>query len=182
MANQKKEWDLGVVLALVAVLISICTMIISLVETSIMKKQQQSMTESAKASVWPYVTSQVTTGLNNGEIVFKLAIENKGVGPALINNLDVYYNDKPMEGSAISYVLKHCPEAVATNVFTNSSSKSVLSPGEVKQVLGFSFKNADFLNFADFTDKISSEFCYSNIYGDAWISTDDGPIESKSCK
>lgn len=182
MTDQKKGWDLGVVLALVAVLISICTMIISLVETSIMKKQQQSMTESAKASVWPYVTTQMTTGMNNGEIDFNLVIENKGVGPALINNLDVFYNGEPMEGTAVSYVLKHCPDAIATNVYANNSSKSVLSPGEVKQVLGFSFKNIDFLKFADFTSSISSEYCYSNIYGDAWVSSEDGPVESKSCK
>ncbi len=181
MADNKKGPDLGVVLALIAVVISICTMIISLVETSIMQKQQQSMSESAKASIWPYVIPQVDTAIKDEDAEFSLVVENKGVGPALIKNLELYYDGQPLEGSPFTYVLKLCPDAIPTNVYTNRISNSVLSPGESKQVLGMTLKHVDFLKFAEFTSKISTNYCYSNIYGDLWVSVDGLPVESKSC-
>ena len=182
MTDQKKGWDLGVVLALIAVLISICTMIISLVETSIMQKQQQSMTESAKASVWPYVTSNLNTKMDNGNIEFKVTIENKGVGPALINDLKVFYDDEPIDGSPIDYIKKHCPDAFPLSFYSNSSSKSVLSPGEVKKVLEVRLKNVDFVEFTEFKSRIEPKYCYSNIYGDSWKSVEGQPVEAKECQ
>ena len=182
MTEKKKGPDLGVVLALIAVLISVCTMVISLVETSIMQKQQQAMTESAKASVWPYVTTLMTTGMDNGEIQFKIVVENKGVGPALVNKIEVLYDDKPIEKTLIDAIRNHCPEAEVTNIFSNSIQKMILSPGETKPIASVYLREADFMKFVQFTEKVNTAYCYSNIYGDIWTSTDGTPVESKECK
>ena len=182
MTDKKKEWDLGVVLALIAVMISICTMIISLVETSIMKKQQQSMTESAKASVWPYITTLMTTGMENGEIQFKVVLENKGVGPALMNKMELLYDDNSIEKSLIDVIRIHCPDAIVTNFNTNNTQEMVLSPGETKLIASVKLKEADFINFAQFTEKVNTNYCYSNIYGDKWMSVDGKPKATKICK
>ena len=182
MTEQKKGWDLGVVLALIAVMISICTMIISLVETSIMQKQQQAMTESAKASVWPYVTSLTTTGAADGETQFKIVVENKGVGPALINQMEVRYNDQPIDNSIVNMIRKHCPDALVTNFSSNVTQKMVLSPGEIKSIISIDLKEVDVMSFAQFTEKVSTHYCYSNIYGDIWISLDGTPIEINQCE
>lgn len=182
MTEKKKGPDLGVVLALIAVLISVCTMVISLVETSIMQKQQQAMTESAKATVWPYVTTLMSTGMDNDEIQFKVVVENKGVGPALINKMEVLYDDKPIKKSLIDAIRKHCPDAKVTNVFSNSIQNMVMSPGEIKLIASVNIREADFMKFAQFTEKVNINYCYSNIYGDIWKSTDSTPVESKVCK
>ena len=182
MTEKKKGPDLGVVLALVAVLISVCTMIISLVETSIMQKQQQAMTESAKASVWPYVTTLITTGMDDGGIRFKIVVENKGVGPAVINKMEILYDDEPVKNSLVDAIRIHCPDAVVKNVFFNSIQKMILSPREIKPIASVELTEADFIEFTEFTGKIESNYCYSNIYGDIWVSTGDTPIQSKECE
>lgn len=182
MSEKEKGPELSVVLALIAVLISVCTMVISLVETSIMQKQQQAMTESAKVSVWPYVTTLTTTGMDNGEIQFKMIVENKGVGPALINTMELLYDGNSVDKSLIEAVRDHCPDAIVTNYFSNSIQKMILSPGEKKSIVSFNLKDADFMNFAQFTEKVDTRYCYSNIYGDIWVSTDSTPVESKECE
>lgn len=183
MENKKKGWDLSIVLALVAVMISICTMIISLVETSIMQKQQQSMTESAKASVWPYIESKMNTSLSaEQEIKFDMTVENKGVGPAIINKMEVYYDGKPLEKTIINAVKLHCPDAQPTNLISTSQQNMILSPGEKKTVSGISLVNAEFMDFTKFTEKVDLKYCYENVYGDIWISGDNGPVKSKECK
>jgi len=182
MSDKKKRWDLSIVLALIAVLISVCTMVISLVETNIMQKQQQSMTDSAKATVWPYVTTLMKTNSNDGNIEFSLIVENKGVGPALMKNFEVSYDNEVVETSIIQKVKLHCPEAIPTNIVSRKIGNKVISPGEQINVLAISLKNADFMNFTEFTTKLKNEYCYSNIYGDCWKSTDDIPVESKDCQ
>lgn len=181
MSDKKKEVDLGVVLAIIAVIISICTMIISLVETSIMQKQQHSMTESAKASVWPYVTTTINTLADEGQIKFSFELENKGVGPALMKDFEMQYDGKKIEKSILEVLKIHCPDAIAINISTHKINSSILSAGEKKQVVGLTIIESDFLNFAEFTKLISSNYCFTNIYGDSWRSTNNDPKACKTC-
>lgn len=182
MTENKKGWDLSIVLALVAVLISICTMIISLVETSIMQKQSAAMVETAKASVWPHITVLMNTGMADDLIEYKVVVENKGVGPALVNKMEVFYEGQSVGSSIVDEIMKQCPDAVVTNVLSNNVQNMILSPREVKTILRVSLKDVDFMKFAKFSSNVTTEYCYANIYGDIWVSKDDNPVRSKVCK
>ena len=181
MTKNKKGPELSVVLALVAVLISVCTMVISLVETSIMQKQQKAMTESSKASVWPYVTIRNNTKFNNGEIQFEATITNKGVGPAMIKKLEITYDGKELEKSVFDAIRQDCPDAIATSLTSNKINNVVLSPDETKEIISMSLIKTDFMNFVEFTEKLDIKYCYANIYGDLWASTDSTPVSTKIC-
>ena len=155
-----KQLKPELLLAIIAVLISISTMFVYLYQSSLMKTQQ-------KMSVWPHLTFGPSWDHDH----LALNLTNKGIGPAIIKKVKIVINDVQIDG--IHELMKHIPDSLKSE-FTYSS----LWPGQVVmagEVIQF-FKNTNpetikYLLGLMENGNIKIEICYCSVYDDCWLST-----------
>ena len=146
------------IVALTAILISLCALVVSFYEVRIMRTQQ-------KASVWPFVVmGQQYSGKG-----FAVEAANKGLGPSKIESVRVWVRGKQVnELDQIFEELLGPDHGITYNDFgVNGINKSVLEPGYNKPLFR--------LNWTDATREIQKklyliniEVVYSSILGDCW--------------
>ena len=83
MAQPRRRINIELLLGISATFLSLAALIVSIFQTQIAREQQQ-------ASVWPYLQTQKS----HVDDEFSLNLENDGVGPAIIKNVEVYYQGK----------------------------------------------------------------------------------------
>jgi hypothetical protein len=144
-------------ISILSLLLSLAAFYTSVVQTNIMQTQQ-------KASVWPFV--EITHGVQTNE--YYLKVKNKGVGPAIIKQVDFNFQGK-------SYpVAMDCAQAIindtAFHAWHFSSypfNKSVFAANEEIEALRINdlrFVNQLLKNGEGFNFKVR----YASIYGDEW--------------
>lgn len=152
------KWEM--LLAIMAVLISVLTLVVYIYQSNLMKQQQ-------KMSVWPYLSF----GPSWGEDYLKLSLINKGIGPAIIKDFQFTMNGSELSG--VQEIMTSLPDSLQT-AFTYSSvwKGQVIMAGETISLLTINdpktiqhllelFKTQDFL----------LEICYSSVYGDTWVAS-----------
>ena len=95
---KKITFDAEKLLSISAVFVGACALTVSIIQTRISREQQE-------MSVWPCLQYDIWTGLkteNNDTIgAFSIHVNNSGVGPAIIENIDLKYDGKTYKGTAI---------------------------------------------------------------------------------
>ena len=82
------KFDSNTWIAIAAIVVSSCALIVSIIQTQIMKDQKA-------ASSWPFVQWVLQRGWNSDSTgIFKLSVYNKGVGPAIIEKVSYKFNEK----------------------------------------------------------------------------------------
>ena len=81
----KKKIKTEAFAAITAIIVSACALGVSFYEASIMRTHQ-------KSAVWPYIQ----LGQQYDSKGFALEANNKGVGPAMIESLKVWVDNKPV--------------------------------------------------------------------------------------
>lgn len=147
-------------IALLAVFISFLTLFVYLYQSTIMKTQQ-------KMSVWPHVTF----GPSWGSDYFTINLVNKGVGPAIIKNINVEINNRQIDG--IHEIMKFVPDSLQSEYnYSSLFVGQVIMAGEKIQL--FQNRNTEtiqhLLKIME-TEKIKIEVCYCSVYKDCWTST-----------
>ena len=171
----KSNLNAGFWIALIAIFISVATAFISLYEANLMKKQQQIMMEQKNASAWPYI--QITPFYKymskEKKVTAEISIVNKGVGPAILKDVQIYLNDHDVETfSFVDKLMELHPEFEFTYERNQQIDNFVISPQETITFIGFSviYKESQesavnkMLNGMD----VRAEFCYCSIYNDCW--------------
>lgn len=154
--------------SLIAVIVSVSALMVSIYEAQIMREQQSVMVSQQKTSVWPYVKGNTLLSFDSISTV-KIILENKGIGPALIDQIRLSVNGNP----AFDYTdLNEKLESVfKDNKFylsLVSLSDHVLSPGEILEVMTIrfpSFKD-DYLVVSEM--EIGYDLCYCSVYDECW--------------
>lgn len=179
--------DRSDILAILALLISFVTMGISIYETRILKEDQQIMRSEQKAAVWPYIEKDFVIQFLEDKSVLKLAVRNKGVGPALIDGIHMFYQDTLISNDylgASDFFGNFFKEEALQNFAWGVPGNKVLSPGEEITLIQI---EAD--RYPGDIQKIRGVYglrvyiCYSSIYQDHWVlkSDADGPEATESC-
>lgn len=157
-------------IALIAVFISFLTLFVYLYQSNLMKTQQ-------KMSVWPHLTFGPTWGTD----FMIINLLNKGIGPAIIQDVRIAINDEPVEG--IQEIMRFFPDSLKSD-FSYSSlwAGQVVMAGESIQI----FKNSNpatinYLLKLIEEDQVAIEICYCSVYEDCWKTTGFVVIPSK-CK
>lgn len=149
------------IIALLAVIIGLCTMFVYIYQANIMSKQMH-------ASVWPYLQTNITDGHKG---IF-ITVNNKGVGPAIVKNAFVIadnerYADSKKNLDSLAFKLTGNKQLL--NGYTNLKDR-VISAGE----------GIDFIEVTDSASvmmlkkalynkhTIKIEICYCSVYGDCW--------------
>jgi hypothetical protein len=86
--NSKPSIEL--LLSISATLLSLAALIVSIFQTNIAREQTLIARQQQQASVWPHLQADFTKAMDN----FEWAIINNGVGPAIVQSMEVSYQGK----------------------------------------------------------------------------------------
>lgn len=154
--EQKKRISIEMIFASLSLLISLFTFVITALQTQIMQNQQ-------KAAVWAYL--EATIGISGKG--FYCEVQNKGVGAAIVEEVNYYYGSKKYKDFAVL-----AQEIIKDSTFnydyysTNPINKKVFAAGEKILVFGVTE-----MKFAEklVRPHLVVEVRYTNIYGETFF-------------
>ena len=117
---EKTKIDKSTLVNVVAIVLSVLACVISLYEANIMSAQQ-------KALVWPHLRLDDNFNANGYSVV----ASNNGVGPCIINSMEVVYHGKPIDSynNLLSQLNKN--QVIGyENIKINKLNNTVLKNGE----------------------------------------------------
>jgi hypothetical protein len=173
---------LDITLAVSAVIISLVSLFLTLQHGRVMERM-------VEANTWPYVMVDVTTSNLDGSPHVALRMENKGVGPAKIESLEVFYQGVAMPGShaLVKAVLAPSDPDRRFRVLISDVLESVLSAREVVNFVDLDPKNysvQEYGKMADVVTKLDFRVCYCSVFDEcAVLDTRKAqrPFAVKSC-
>ena len=186
---KNKKIDTPLIIALFAVLISFFSVLLGYKETSILEEQQKLLFQQQGASVWPFLENSPDIEIGDSTALFNYRVTNKGVGPAIVDNVIYTYKNREITSWGLGLELeKDYPNLSIQQTRNANLSSKVLAPSEVTNVITISFTTKG--NFEDtLLDtliKISEEYkltyCYCSIYGECWkVDGLDDLVKSSDC-
>jgi hypothetical protein len=163
--SHRLKWSPEVVLSLLSLLISLCSVAFTIVQTDIMQTQQ-------KASVWPYL--EIHAGIYQN--VYSFEVHNKGVGPAVVRSVEYEYKGKTYSKfDEIARLIVNDSTFNYSNMITRPIQKYVFSAGEkvsVFEATGVRHASKLIYNTSDVRIKIR----YASIYEDQWEVNDRNEV------
>ena len=165
----RRKLPSGLFISIAAIVVSVCALFISVFEVRIMREQQH-------AQAWPYV-EWLPTFTKSG---FTVDVENKGVGPALIRDVEISIDGEPIADydDFLGEILER-----DTGIFYSYStlSKRVLKPGENVTILKVS-NEQDVQKIINTEKSVEMKICYCSVYNTCWETTglESKPVEK--CK
>ena len=160
-----RQW-VDVVLGVSAVLISLISLLLAIENGNAMKRLVQ-------ANSWPFVNIGVSDTDENGNRLLILAAQNKGIGPAKIQTLEVFYNHKPVsDATALIHAMLGPAAADAHVPFVGSSLVgNVLSSKESISFLVIQDKSIspEIMNTISVESKnLGFRMCYCSVFDECW--------------
>lgn len=159
------------IIALGVTLISTCALAVSIMQTQIMSEQRVLMYEQAKASVWPRLEIFMgkSHSAENYQITdLKLNVSNGGVGPAIITDMRVSYDDEPIKNWWYLFEKFNLPDSIPTYIGNLDINNSIIKIGANDVFLNFSHNISLAQYYFDNRKKIKVEIWYTSIYHDKW--------------
>ena len=147
------------VIALTAIVLSVCALFVSVLEVSSIRSEQ-------RMGVWPYV--DVSTRYNADG--FEISATNKGIGPARVRAMSMTLGEQPVDDldTMIRSILG--PErAFSYDVYRASNpTGGVLSPDERVTLFGVPW-TAESRALVEQLGSFSLSLCYCSVYSDCWL-------------
>ena len=148
------------IVALLAVVIGLCTMFVYIYQARIMSKQMH-------MAAWPYLETNFSTTNNS----FTVNVQNKGIGPAIIKKAYVVVDDVPYadtQSNIDSITFRITGSKNILNGYTNLLGR-VMAPNDVVQFIEVSdsSKIKVFLS-AIRKHKVRIEICYCSVFDECW--------------
>lgn len=128
MAFEKISTDR--LLGISAMIISILTLVIFIYQTDIMRVQ-------SKLSVKPRLDFTTNQGGNDSLVTFQEVLENKGLGPAIIDSIYYVYNGKHFEMDTESFFQEEFPKLLEYGYLSQHSTLgkgTTLTPNEERSL------------------------------------------------
>ena len=171
------------IIAIGVTIISMCALVVSIMQTRIMSEQRALMYKQAKAEVWPRL--EINQSKSHQEEDYKLTrfslnLSNAGVGPAIISDVRVSYKGKSVKNWWFLFEAFELPKEIKTFISNSPINNSIIKIGEDIVFLGLS----DNLPLAEifFKNKVDLkiEIWYKSIYGDKWkLTYESGNVETE---
>ena len=154
----KKELSISIA----ATIVSLCALGTTVYQTHILKQQQF-------AAVWPRL--EILHTWNNVENGYKLNLENTGIGPAIIREVNIRYNGKTYNDFGdLAIAVSKRNKLNDEDAYWDKSDllPQMVLPQQRKKQLLFIGKGENFHAFVNNLDSINVEITYESLYGDAW--------------
>lgn len=181
--------DPTVPVAVFALIISCIGTWISLSESKIMREQQAMMSEEKAASVWPYIEAAQFNDYEDSQnlVVVTYGIKNKGIGPAILNDVIYKLGDEELESYSVGRALqKRHPEFKIKSIQNQQVDNIVLSKGEIAKIvtLRINYEDGKRMAAQQLVNSINLRaiFCYCSVYGDCWKLEGRDLMKNDSCQ
>ena len=146
------------IMAVCAVLISLCAVSVSIYETSLMREHQ-------RLSVWPRLEIMKSYGNNR----FVLNISNRGTGPALIQSVVVTVDGTPVDTWQAMMKKLHL-DGKPISFAQSQINRRVIRAGE--NIEAFLLKDPQYADQVGqaMIERVDVIICFQSIYGEGWTS------------
>ena len=182
-----------VFVSMAALITAVAAVVITLEQTKVMREEAELERKNARISVLPSVWLSTYIGDTEGEAYYKIALTNKGLGPAVIERFDVSYQGQPV------YNWDELARKMAARVGSDKSFegdylrsiRSPVSPGLMLESGGIAYP----LQVDDGTDPdgisllmrgsmdMRISLCYCSLYSDCFrTELFERPQEVGSCE
>ncbi len=159
------------IIAVGVTVISLCALLVSVIQTRVLQEEQELMREYSRASVWPHIdiSSQKSHNKNDGSInQLAFILSNSGVGPAIITDVKVSYNDTIAKNWWDLFDIMEIPDSIETGISNSRFNNRVIKIGETVKILNLDY-NLPLANaFFERGKGLSIEIYYESIYGEKW--------------
>lgn len=148
------------IVAMLAVVIGVCTMFVYIYQANIMSKQMHS-------SVWPHLQ----TNVSESEKGIMISVHNKGIGPALVKSTYVIVDGKTFSDSKAnmdSIAMLLTGKMNLLNGYTNVKDRVISANEEVRFIEITDTASVALFNKAMVGHTIRIKICYCSVYGDCW--------------
>jgi hypothetical protein len=170
------------VLAVSAVTISVISLFLAIQHGRVMERM-------VEADTWAYVTAGISTAEYDYTPHVRLIITNKGVGPATVESLEVFYNGVAQAGThaLVNAILKPTDPTRHQSVLRSDVIGMVLPSKEELNFLDFNVKNFTPDEYATITTevaKLTFKVCYCSVLDEcSMLDTAKGfrPMRVKAC-
>jgi hypothetical protein len=185
MDQKKKFWSTEMMVAVASILVGFCALAITAVQTYIMREQQY-------ASVWPsvsYGTGNTNQNDADSTASFDFTISNRGIGPAIIQDIKIVYRDTLYEDWQRQEFFQTMAgtKAYVGVGYTSISKNRVIQAGET--IIWWQFKPSrnGYKILKAMYDRNQKGFdiivFYSDIYGHSWVTRQyDQTEECDNCQ
>lgn len=157
-SKKKFKLDFNLLLGLSAVFLSASALLVSIIQTNILREQQH-------ASVWPFV--QALYSYSKGS--YTVGLENKGVGPAIIKDFAYYYEGKKYESTRDLFV-EIFGEGRQGVGFSTISKNYVFKSAEAVSIMTVNLPDSMINEFIYLweQEEVNMVVTYSDVYGNCW--------------
>ena len=174
--KRNSSLDFSIIIAILAVLISTITAFISYKESKILKEQQIALTSQQEASVWPYLQNNTFIEFQGDSMInFSYQVINKGVGPAIIETVKYFFDEKEIDQGQLYQAIREKYGKFVTVYQTqnHSLSNTVLASGDNHKLITEQlYQKDDDVDLNGIANEISRlfklEYCYCSVYGKCW--------------
>lgn len=156
----KRRLDTNLVIAASAIVISLCALVVSYVEVSVMRADQ-------RASVWPYLDLGVSYSADG----FSIGATNRGLGPALVESVVVEVDGRPARSWDEVVERLVGPESGLDygNTLRNTINGEVLPADRELMLFGVTGGWTPIKReMVDELNRLDWLVCYCSVYGDCW--------------
>lgn len=161
MSEKTKFWNADKIVSISAILISLATMSIYLYQTHLIKKQQS-------ASVMPYLRM----GYSYDEDRFEVLLYNEGLGPAFIEEVNVYEANKkfPKIDIPTYFQTEYLKKDTIYLAFANVGEGMLFAAGKNITMISLkkNIEDTEKLKQIFLNGKLEMEVIYTSIYGEKW--------------
>ncbi|MBK7873554.1 MAG: hypothetical protein IPJ74_24265 [Saprospiraceae bacterium] len=156
----KSTWRFSkeMIVALSANAVSIITLLIFIYQTNLMREQQH-------VAVWPCL--EWLPSCCTEEFGGYLQVENKGIGPAAVQSVNVQFKGKSV--NSIDELFTMAVGHSNFEYYTSTVESRVLAPGE--KIKMFTIPNLEWASKVDSVlrrNNFEVEICYCSVYMDCW--------------
>jgi hypothetical protein len=161
---------LDIVLAVSAFVISLISLFLAIQHGRVMERM-------VEASTWPYVMVGISTANSDGTPHVSLWITNKGVGPARIDSLEVFYGGVAQTDpqSLLKAILKPSDPKRHLPLLQSSVVNSVLSAKETisfVDLVAKDFDPSEYSRVASEVEKLKFRACYCSVFDECTVIDD----------
>lgn len=162
----KKAVSSEMLIAVFAIIISVSTLVVYIYQSNLMKQQQ-------KMSVWPHLTYGPSWGADYLNII----LINRGIGPAILEKVDIEVDGQALEG--VHQIMELIPDSLQSNYnYSSIWPGMVVMSGENIEMLQIREpKTVSYLMNAISDNRILIKICYRSVYGDTWVTNGYQVIE-----
>ncbi|WP_224995056.1 hypothetical protein [Cesiribacter sp. SM1] len=170
-SSPKKKISIELLLGISAVFLSTSALIVSIIQTNILREQQY-------ASVWPHLETLASSKTGH----YDYGIENKGVGPAIIKDFEYIY-----KGSVYNNTNELFLAIFGRNTrgagFSSTKKDYVFKPGESISLFSVNLPDSliNEIIYRWQSDSVQLKITYSDVYGNCWKLEGDVTTRLSSC-